>query len=55
MASTPSKSSRSSKEAYSEVAIGPYTRLDHIGKGSFATVYRGVQTVSVNVGIHLFA
>ncbi|KAL4996895.1 Serine/threonine-protein kinase atg1 [Aspergillus recurvatus] len=46
MASTPSKSSRSSKEAYSEVTIGPYTRLDHIGKGSFATVYRGVQTVS---------
>ncbi|CBF85260.1 hypothetical protein AN1632.2 [Aspergillus nidulans FGSC A4] len=46
MASTPSKSSRSSKEAYSEVAIGPYTRLDHIGKGSFATVYRGVQTKS---------
>ncbi|KAL4973936.1 Serine/threonine-protein kinase atg1 [Aspergillus desertorum] len=46
MASTPSKSSRSSKDACNEVVIGPYTRLDHIGKGSFATVYRGVQTVS---------
>ncbi|RDW81300.1 serine/threonine protein kinase ATG1 [Aspergillus mulundensis] len=48
MASTPSKSSRSSKEAYSEVTIGRYTRMDHIGKGSFATVYRGVHTVSSN-------
>lgn len=26
--------------------IGRYTRMDHIGKGSFATVYRGVHTVS---------
>lgn len=29
-----------------EMAIGRYTRLDEIGRGSFATVYQGVHTVS---------
>lgn len=29
-----------------ELAIGRYTRLDEIGRGSFATVYQGVHTVS---------
>ncbi|KAL2859837.1 serine/threonine protein kinase ATG1 [Aspergillus lucknowensis] len=37
---------RSSKETYSEVPIGRYTRLDQIGRGSFATVYRGLHTKS---------
>lgn len=46
MASPHSRSSKSSKEGYHEVLIGRYTRMDHIGKGSFATVYRGVHTVS---------
>ena len=27
--------------------IGRYTRLDEIGRGSFATVYQGVHTVSL--------
>ncbi|KAI9369774.1 hypothetical protein BJX61DRAFT_127976 [Aspergillus egyptiacus] len=36
--------SRSSKEAYSEVPIGGFTRLQQIGRGSFATVYRGIHT-----------
>ncbi|KAL4784855.1 hypothetical protein BJX76DRAFT_326239 [Aspergillus varians] len=40
------KSSKSSKDTYTEVPIGRYTRMDHIGKGSFATVYRGVHTKS---------
>ncbi|KAL4928865.1 serine/threonine protein kinase ATG1 [Aspergillus undulatus] len=40
------RSSKSSKETYDEVTIGKYTRMDHIGKGSFATVYRGVHTRS---------
>lgn len=26
--------------------VGRYTRLDEIGRGSFATVYQGVHTVS---------
>lgn len=28
-----------------EMSIGRYTRLDEIGRGSFATVYQGVHTV----------
>jgi serine/threonine protein kinase len=28
--------------------IGRYTRLDQIGRGSFATVYQGVHTVSLS-------
>jgi serine/threonine protein kinase len=28
------------------MSIGRYTRLDEIGRGSFATVYQGVHTVS---------
>lgn len=31
----------------SEMPIGRYTRLDEIGRGSFATVYQGVHTVSL--------
>ncbi|KAL4885500.1 hypothetical protein BJY04DRAFT_135067 [Aspergillus karnatakaensis] len=40
--------SKGSKESYTEVALdgGRYTRMDHIGKGSFATVYRGMHTKS---------
>ncbi|KAL3473552.1 Serine/threonine-protein kinase atg1 [Aspergillus californicus] len=37
---------KSSKETYSEVPIGRYTRLEHIGKGSFASVYRGLHAES---------
>lgn len=37
--------SRRPREA-SEMPIGRYTRLDEIGRGSFATVYQGVHTVS---------
>ncbi|KAL4804227.1 Serine/threonine-protein kinase atg1 [Aspergillus unguis] len=46
MASPRTRSSRSSKDAYNEVPLGRYTRMDHIGKGSFATVYRGIHTKS---------
>ncbi|KAL4796727.1 Serine/threonine-protein kinase atg1 [Aspergillus venezuelensis] len=46
MSSQHTRSSRSSKDNYNEVPIGSYTRMDHIGKGSFATVYRGVHTGS---------
>ncbi|KAL2808852.1 Serine/threonine-protein kinase atg1 [Aspergillus granulosus] len=37
-----SQRTRSSKS--DEMPIGRYTRLDQIGKGSFATVYRGIHT-----------
>lgn len=30
-----------------QMPVGRYTRLDEIGRGSFATVYQGVHTVSV--------
>lgn len=29
-----------------QMPVGRYTRLDEIGRGSFATVYQGVHTVS---------
>jgi serine/threonine protein kinase len=35
------------------MSIGRYTRLDEIGRGSFATVYQGVHTVSF-AGFALF-
>lgn len=41
-----SQHSRRSREAPREMTIGPYTRLNKIGQGSFATVYQGVHTVS---------
>jgi serine/threonine-protein kinase ULK/ATG1 len=41
-----SQHSRRSREARPEMSIGRYTRLDEIGRGSFATVYQGVHTVS---------
>ncbi|KAL4913215.1 hypothetical protein BDW62DRAFT_168418 [Aspergillus aurantiobrunneus] len=40
------RSSKGSKEAYTELLIGSFTRMDQIGRGSFATVYRGVHTKS---------
>ncbi|KAL2827405.1 hypothetical protein BDW59DRAFT_57256 [Aspergillus cavernicola] len=43
---TSTQQQRSSTAAVSEVPIGRYTRLDQIGKGSFATVYRGIHTKS---------
>ncbi|KAI9834839.1 MAG: Serine/threonine-protein kinase [Sarea resinae] len=40
----PSSSSRRSREAVQgEVSIGQFRRLEEIGRGSFATVYKGVQ------------
>ena len=39
---------RRSREARPEMSIGRYTRLDEIGRGSFATVYQGMHTVSQN-------
>lgn len=41
-----SQHSRKSRETRPEMSIGRYTRLDEIGRGSFATVYQGVHTVS---------
>ncbi|PTU24139.1 hypothetical protein P175DRAFT_021188 [Aspergillus ochraceoroseus IBT 24754] len=35
---------RRSRDAHNEMPIGRYTRLDEIGRGSFATVYQGVHT-----------
>ncbi|RAL16055.1 serine/threonine protein kinase ATG1 [Aspergillus homomorphus CBS 101889] len=43
MAST-SHSRRSRESSRAEMPIGNYTRLDEIGRGSFATVYQGVHT-----------
>ncbi|PYH40487.1 serine/threonine protein kinase ATG1 [Aspergillus saccharolyticus JOP 1030-1] len=43
MAST-SHSRRSREPSHAEMPIGRYTRLDEIGRGSFATVYQGVHT-----------
>ncbi|CAG8134587.1 unnamed protein product [Penicillium olsonii] len=37
---------RRSREARPEMSIGRYTRLDEIGRGSFATVYQGMHTKS---------
>ncbi|CAL5873550.1 uncharacterized protein PFLUO_LOCUS7830 [Penicillium psychrofluorescens] len=44
MASQHSRKSRESTRP--EMSIGRYTRLDEIGRGSFATVYQGVHTKS---------
>ncbi|KAJ5811879.1 hypothetical protein N7474_008180 [Penicillium riverlandense] len=44
MASQHSRRSRESTRP--EMSIGRYTRLDEIGRGSFATVYQGVHTKS---------
>ncbi|KAJ5327339.1 uncharacterized protein N7506_010441 [Penicillium brevicompactum] len=41
-----SQHSRRSRESRPEMSIGRYTRLDEIGRGSFATVYQGVHTKS---------
>ena len=40
----PSSSGRSTQSG--GVSVGKYKRLDHIGKGSFATVYKAVHPVS---------
>ncbi|EIT75267.1 Serine/threonine-protein kinase [Aspergillus flavus] len=37
---------RSRETSHAEMPIGRYTRLDEIGRGSFATVYQGVHTKS---------
>ncbi|KAE8326790.1 hypothetical protein BDV39DRAFT_87911 [Aspergillus sergii] len=37
---------RSRETSHAEMPIGHYTRLDEIGRGSFATVYQGVHTKS---------
>ncbi|KAJ5090845.1 hypothetical protein N7532_009529 [Penicillium argentinense] len=39
-----SQHSRRSRETTSKMTIGRYTRLDEIGRGSFATVYQGMHT-----------
>ncbi|KAB8078347.1 hypothetical protein BDV29DRAFT_9766 [Aspergillus leporis] len=39
-----SHSRRSRETSHAEMPIGRYTRLDEIGRGSFATVYQGVHT-----------
>ncbi|OCL08272.1 kinase-like protein [Glonium stellatum] len=38
----PSSSTQSSSQAISEPLVGPFKKLSHIGKGSFAEVYRGI-------------
>jgi hypothetical protein len=38
--------SRPRDSAQGALTIGRYTRLDKIGRGSFATVYQGVHNVS---------
>ncbi|KAL4893854.1 Serine/threonine-protein kinase atg1 [Aspergillus ambiguus] len=43
MAST-HQSRRSREASHAELSIGRYTRLDEIGRGSFATVFQGVHT-----------
>lgn len=40
---------RSRETSHAEMPIGRYTRLDEIGRGSFATVYQGVHTVSLEL------
>ncbi|KAJ5129867.1 uncharacterized protein N7515_005906 [Penicillium bovifimosum] len=40
---------RSRQSTRPEMSIGSYTRLDEIGRGSFATVYQGVHTRSKTV------
>ncbi|KAL1997896.1 hypothetical protein VTN02DRAFT_485 [Thermoascus thermophilus] len=35
---------RSREASQRELSIGPYTRLDEIGRGSFATVYQGIHS-----------
>lgn len=37
----------------SEVPIGRYLRLDEIGRGSFATVYQGIHSVSTHLPLEL--
>ncbi|KAL2216789.1 Serine/threonine-protein kinase atg1 [Thermoascus aurantiacus ATCC 26904] len=37
-------SRRSRESSHRELSIGRYTRLDEIGRGSFATVYQGIHT-----------
>ncbi|KAF2809955.1 Serine/threonine-protein kinase atg1 [Mytilinidion resinicola] len=48
----PSSSTQASSQQSSESEIGPFRKLSHIGKGSFAEVYRGIhverkQTVAI--------
>ncbi|KAJ5923587.1 hypothetical protein N7454_008832 [Penicillium verhagenii] len=43
---TSQHSRRSRESTRPEMSIGRYTRLDEIGRGSFATVYQGVHTKS---------
>lgn len=44
-----SPSSHSSSSNMSEVTIGQFRRLDHIGKGSFAEVFRGIHLVGLSL------
>ncbi|PYH92869.1 putative serine/threonine protein kinase [Aspergillus ellipticus CBS 707.79] len=44
MAAATHHSRRTREASQSEMPIGHYTRLDEIGRGSFATVYQGVHT-----------
>lgn len=39
-------SRRSRETAHPRMTIGRYTRLEEIGRGSFATVYQGMHNVS---------
>lgn len=42
-----STSRRAREGTHDEVPIGRYLRLDEIGRGSFATVYQGIHSVSL--------
>lgn len=46
MAAPSSTSTTSRKSSKDSQAIGSFTRMEEIGRGSFATVYKAMHTVS---------
>ena len=46
-APTPSASRRARDPAQQDVEIGSFRRMEEIGRGSFATVYKATHTVSI--------
>ena len=53
MAAPPPASSSKKAETSGGGSIGRYKRLDQVGKGSFATVYRGIHPVSTLADVYL--